>query len=389
MKAIVYHDKGDVRYHEDYDEPMIKTGEDVKIKIHYCGICGSDLKEYTDGPIFFNEKGEANAISGLSYPQAMGHEMSGEIVEIGDKVVGFEIGDKVVVEVTGTCQDRDRFPDAKNEFAGKCNACQDGVYNACDKLALQGLGVVDGGLADYCVTSYKKLIKFDESIIPMDVAALIQPIAVSWHAIKVSNFQPGQSALILGGGPIGLTTILALKGKDVKNIVVSEPSKIRRELAEKLGAIVFDPTNKSKQECIKELKQLSPDGIGFERSYDCSGVPITFDIALQCIKVRGCFTNVAIWSNKSVPVYPMELTLQEKFITGSICFVKLDFEEVVEALHQKRIPVDDVKLLITSKIHLSHGVKHGFDELVNHKERHVKILFSPKPEYENIKVGQH
>lgn len=383
MKAIVYHDKGDVRYHDDFREPVIRHGEDVKVKIHYCGICGSDLKEYTDGPIFFPESDKTNPISDLPYPQAMGHEMSGEVVEIGKDVKDFEIGDKVVVEVTGTCQDRDRFPEAANEFEGKCSACQDGLYNACDKLALQGLGVDDGGLSEYCVTSYKKLIKFDESIIPMDVAALIQPIAVSWHAVRVSHFKPGQSALILGGGPIGLTTILALKGQQVNKIVVSEPAKIRRDLAEKLGAIVFDPTDKSKEECIRELKKLSPDGNGFEHSYDCSGVPITFDIALQCLKVRGCFTNIAIWSNKSVPVYPQQITFQEKFITGSICFVKQDFEEVVDAFHKKRIPIDEVKLLITSKVHLSNGVEQGFDELINHKEKHVKILFSPKAEYES------
>jgi (R,R)-butanediol dehydrogenase/meso-butanediol dehydrogenase/diacetyl reductase len=381
MKAIVYHDRGDIRYDDNYPEPQVVNGDDVKVKIHYCGICGSDLKEYTDGPIFFSKKGTNNEISDLPYPQAMGHEMSGEIVAVGQNVSKFDVGDKVVVEVTGTCKDRIRFPNSTSFSKKKCTACEENLYNACSYLGLMGLGFTDGGCSEYVVTSEEKLIKFDESIIPMDVAALVQPIAVSWHAVRVSHFRAHQSALILGGGPIGLATIFALKGHKAGTIVVSEPAKIRRDLAEKLGVKVYDPTGKSIEQCVQDLKSYSPKGVGFSHTYDCSGVPSTFETSLQCLKVRGCATNVAVWAHKSVPVYPMELTWQEKFITGSICFVKQDFEEVVQAFEKGLIPVEEAKLLISSKIHLSDGIEKGFKELVNHKERHVKILFSPMEKY--------
>ncbi|GMF35483.1 unnamed protein product [[Candida] boidinii] len=99
--------------------------------------------------------------------------------------------------------------------------------------------------------------------------------------------------------------------------------------------------------------------------------------------VRGVATNVAIWANKNVPFDPMHVTFAEKFVPGSICFVKSDFEEVVRAFESGYIPIDEVEKLITSKIHLSEGIDNGFLELINHKEKHVKILFSPKEELLN------
>lgn len=376
MKALVYHDRGDLRYEEDYPEPQITQPQDVKVKIHYCGICGTDLKEFTDGPIFFPKKGEVHEIS-QTFGGVIGHEISGEIVEIGSEVTDVKVGDSVVVEVTGTCQDRVRFP--KSPKKRPCPSCKDGHYNACDYLGLTGCGFADGGCAEYMVTSASKVIPFEG--IPMDVAALIQPIAVSWHAVKVSNFKAGESALILGGGPIGLTTIFALKGNHVGHIVLSEPALARRQLAERLGVTTYDPTGKSVSECVEDLKKLSQDGLGFKYSYDCSGVPATFEIALKALKIRGCSTNVAIWAHKAIDYFPMEVTFNEKILTGSICFVKDDFVESVRAIEDGSIPIDELKLLISSKIHLQNAVEDGFVELVHHKDKHIKILFTPKEEY--------
>ncbi|EGW32915.1 polyol dehydrogenase, partial [Spathaspora passalidarum NRRL Y-27907] len=356
MKAIVYHDRGDVRYDPAFPEPNITRGDDVKIKVHYCGICGSDLKEYTDGPIFFSKKGTNNEISNLPYPQCMGHEISGEIIEVGKDVTNVVPGDKVVVEVTGTCFDRYRFPDSPGFDKPKCPSCHVGHYNACDYLGLTGLGFTDGGCSEYLVTAASKVIKFDENIIPMDVAALVQPIAVSWHAVRVSRFVEGQSALILGGGPIGLTTIFALKGHKVGHIVLSEPALARRQLAEKLGVEVFDPTGKSVEQCVTELRAMSPNGHGFNYSYDCSGVPATFETGLKTLNIRGTATNVAVWAHKSVSYFPMETTFSEKVVTGSICFVKEDFEDSIAAIQSGLISVDELKLLITSVIKLEDGV---------------------------------
>lgn len=381
MNAIVYYGRGDIRYEEAFPVPAIASANDVRIKVHYCGICGSDLHEYKDGPIFFAEPGTGHAISDKAYPHCMGHEMSGEIVDVGASVDNVAVGDRVVVEVTGTCFDRNRFPDAPNYGLSKCGACSEGHYNACEYLGLTGLGFTDGGFAEYVVTDKSKVVKFDENLVPMDVAALIQPIAVSWHAVATSNFTAGSSALVLGGGPIGLTTIFALKGHDAGKVVVSEPALARRLLAEKFNVEVFDPTGKSVDECVEQLKAMSPEGKGFHHSYDCLGVAATFDTSVKAIRIRGTATNVAVWAHKPIDYYPMMATWLEKIITGSICFLKKDFEQVVAAMEAGKIPMHEVRQLITSKIHLEDGVRMGFDELVENKAKHIKILFLPKPEY--------
>lgn len=381
MKAIAFFGKNDLRFVDDFPEPQVVRGKDVKIRVHYCGICGSDLHEYKDDYTFFVPPGQRNVISDKPYPHAMGHEISGEIIEVGDRVKHLKVGDKVVVEVTGTCWDRPRFPDSPNANKPMCAACVEGCYNACEDLGLTGLGFTDGGFAEFLVTDSHKLVKFDESKIPMDVAALTQPLAVSWHAVRLSSFQPGQSALILGGGPIGLTTIFALKGHKAGKIVVSEPALARRLLAASFNVEVFDPIGKTTEQAVEELRQMSPDGNGFHHSYDCSGVPATFETSIKALRVKGMATNVAVWANRHVEYYPMWTTLTEKFVTGSICFVKQDFEEVILAIEAGFILVDELKTLITKKIHLEDGVEGGFDELVANKEKHIKILFSPKEEY--------
>ncbi|GME71441.1 unnamed protein product [Ambrosiozyma monospora] len=264
----------------------------------------------------------------------MGHEISAKVIEVGPAVKEVKPGDYVVVEVTGTCMDKDRFPNSPRRNEPKCDACLIGQYNACKFLALTGLGFQHGGLAEYMVTPERKLIKYDETIIPPDVAAIIQPIAVSWHATQVGHVEPGHSVLITGGGPIGLTTMFALKGHRAGKIVVSEPAANRRKLAASFGAEVFDPTGKSLEECIVELKKMSPKGVGFDRAFDCSGLPVTLRTGVGSLSVRGVFTNVAIWAKNHVEAKPMDITLSEKYVTGSICFVKSDFEQCVRAFEK-------------------------------------------------------
>lgn len=387
MRAVVYFAPQNVQFKDNYPEPTIKSGTDVKLKVHYCGICGSDLHEYQSGPTFFAKEGQNHAISNKAYPHVMGHEMSAEIVEIGSDVKDFKVGDSVVVEVTGTCLDRDRFEDSPTAGEEKCAACKDGHYNMCKYLGLTGLGFSDGGFAEYVVTNSSKLVKFDSEKIPYDVAALIQPLAVSWHAVRTSNFKAGSSALVLGGGPIGLTTIIALKGHGAGKILVSEPSAGRRAIAEKLGVETFDPLSMPHEETMEKLKLLAPDKQGFHYSYDCAGTQSTFDGSIRLLRVRGVATNVAVWAHKPINYFPMIATWSEIWLRGSICFVKQDFEEVARALEEGRIELKDLEMLITAKISLERAVTDGFDELLRDKEKHIKMLFSPLEQFKDKKTS--
>ncbi|KAK6205043.1 sorbitol dehydrogenase [Scheffersomyces amazonensis] len=377
MKAIVYHGNKDVRFDSEFPEPKIIHPTQVKIKVDYCGICGSDLHEYIDGPIFF--KNEYNAISHNYYQQVMGHEISGEIVELGAEAdPQLKVGQKVVVEATGTCVDKAMLEEKE---LSQCGSCSQGYTNACDFISFYGLGFDNGGFSEYMVIGDHHLIPYPEELLPPDIAALTEPLAVGWHGVRTSPIKPGESALILGAGPIGLSTIFALKGNNIglKNIVICEPAAARRKLAASFGVTVFDPSpfNDDESKLTQELLRLSSDGWGFHHIYDCSGNKVTFDMSISALRTGGTATNLAIWHHKPIPFYPMDLTLHEKFITGSMCYTRRDFEQVIQAYKDGLINPEEVKTLITAKIPIESGFKDGFLELVNHKDKHIKILVTP------------
>lgn len=377
MRALAYFGKGDIHFTKTLKEPTILTPDEMIIDIAYCGICGTDLHEYEEGPIFFPKDGCKHEISDNEIPQAMGHEMAGIVKEVGSGVTKFEIGDHVTIEPTGTCRDRYRWPDAPNAKKEKCAACKKGMYNICSHLGLIGCGVQSGGFAERVVVNESHCYKVPKHI-PLDVVALIQPIAVSWHAVKVSKYQPGSSVLILGGGPIGLGTILALNGNGCNEIVVSEPAKLRRDLAEKMGAKVFDPTKHTPEENVDLLRKMAPGGDGFDYCFDCSGLPITLKTSIQCLTFRGTAVNVAMW-NKERPVsfFPMDVTLQEKTYTGSMCYTYHDFEDVIDAMKKGLIDPEKARHMITVKVPLERSFEDAMMRLITQKEETIKVLITP------------
>lgn len=380
MRALVYHGNHDIRYDPSYPEPQITHDDEVKIKVTYCGICGSDLHEYLDGPIFFSN--EQNSISKRHHVQCMGHEMCGEIVEVGRGVgashPNLMPGLKVVVEPTGTCLDKPMF---SPEETSKCPSCSQGFYNTCTHITFNGLAFGDGGFSEYCVVGKYHIVPYPSDIIPDDVAALIEPLAVTWHAVRKSKIDPTDSALILGAGPIGLATIFALKGHRVENIYVSEPALGRRKLAaEFVGeSNVFDPMpyGNDIDSLAESLRQLTPNKFGFHHIYDCTGIPNTFNASIKCLTSNGTATNIAIWPNKPLDFFPMDITLMERKLAGSMCYTKIDFEQVIGAFKDGHIDPNEVRKLISSITPLSDGIKGGFLELIHKKNKHFKILLDP------------
>lgn len=373
----MFHGVNDLRFHADWPEPQLVAPSDVKIKVDYCGICGSDLHEYLDGPIFF--KNARNEISDRPNVQCMGHEMCGEIVERGPAAnPAYKVGQKVVVWPVGSCMDRNRFPDAPHATRAPCNSCSESAFNACDHIAFTGLAFEDGGFADYCVVGDAHIVPYLPEVIPVDVAALVEPLAVAWHAVRVAKFKAGELALVLGAGPIGLVMTLALKAHCAGNIVVLEPAAARRELAASFGVQTFDPSGYSSVDAtVAALKKLTNDTFGFHHLFDCSGIPVTFEMSLKALRTTGVATNVAIWPEKAVDYFPMEVTLHERTINGSMCHTREDFVNVVKAFEEGKVDVDQVRTLITAVVSVEDGIDKGFQELIHDKAKHIKILVSP------------
>lgn len=372
MKGLVFHGAHDIRFEPDFPEPEIEHPTQVKFKPRFCGICGLDLHEYEDGPILFQCPN--NRISGKPYQQCMGHEMCGEVVEVGSQVTEFRPGDQVVIEATGTCIDK-AFMQQDDQLL--CDACAQGKTNCCENISFYGLGFSSGGFAEYCVVDQYHCIKYDPSVIPVEIAALVEPLSVAWHAAKVAGVDPAHLCLVLGAGPIGLSMLLVLKAMGVSNVVMSEPAAARRELAKDLGAVVFDPAPYSlPKDSDVAIRKLLPDSRGFDRVYDCLGIKVTFNCMVHALRTGGIGTNVAIWPPNPVDFFVMDVTLTERIVTGLMCYVKQDFVDVVAAFEQGKLDPAQVKRLITAVVPIEEGVERGFDELLRNRATHIKVLIS-------------
>ncbi|CCK71804.1 (R,R)-butanediol dehydrogenase KNAG_0I00120 [Huiozyma naganishii CBS 8797] len=374
MRGLAYFKKGDIHFTDELREPEIEADDELIVDVAFCGICGTDLHEYTDGPIFMPKDGEKNVLSNKSIPQAMGHEFSGYVAKVGPKVTKVKVGDRVVVEATCSCVDLHRWPESKHYKTPACNACKDRCDNCCEYAGFMGLGVVGGAFAERIVTIEHHVVKLPDGF-PMDVAALIEPLSVAWHAARVSKFPPGKSALVLGAGPIGLAMILVLKAQGASKIIVSEPATMRRELADRMHVETFDPSTHG-DKSVAMLRSKTFDGKGFDFAFDCSGVPATFNTGLQAAHYRGTLCNVAIWGS-GFDFNPMGITLLEKDVTGSIGYTVQDFAEVTEAFKDGKIDIEECKHLITGRYRIEDGWEKGFLELMNNKATNIKVLLSP------------
>lgn len=352
MKAALWYEKKDVRV-EEIDEPKVTSGS-VKIKVKWCGICGSDLHEYLGGPIFI-PVGQPHPLSGNTAPVVLGHEFSGEVVEVGHGVTNVKAGDRVVVEPIVAC--------------GKCPACQEGKYNLCSSLGFHGLCGSGGGFAEYTVFPSEFVHKIPDSM-SYEQAALIEPIAVALHSVRVGNFKAGDTALVLGAGPIGIATIECLKAAGARLIVVLQRKSIRQEYAKRSGAdVVLDPNEVNIPEEIKKLT----GGVGVDVCFETTGSQIGIDVGLDSIKFEGTMVVTSIWEGP-VNINPNVLVFQEKKIVGTLAY-RHEFPATIALMADKRVKAEGY---ITKRIALDDIVEQGFGALTGpEKKKHVKIIVTP------------
>jgi len=352
MKAVFWYGRNDVKV-EEVEEPSAVEGS-VKIKVKWCGICGSDLHEYLGGPIFI-PVGQPHPLSGNTAPVVLGHEFSGEVVEIGEGVSKLKVGDRVVVEPILAC--------------GKCAACKEGKYNICSSLGFHGLCGSGGGFAEYTVFAEEFVHKIPDSM-TYEQAALVEPMAVALHSIRMANFRTGDTAIVLGSGPIGLATIECLKAAGAKLVIVLQRKSVRQEYAKRAGAdVVLDPTE---VDIVKEVKKLT-DGVGVNAAFETTGSKIGFDIGLDSIKFEGVLVVTSIWENE-ISFNPNVLVFSEKKIVGTLAY-RHEFPATIALMSDGRIKAEGY---ITKRIALEDIVQEGFGALTGlEKKKHVKIIVTP------------
>jgi (R,R)-butanediol dehydrogenase/meso-butanediol dehydrogenase/diacetyl reductase len=350
MKAARFHAREDVRI-DDILEPETTDGT-VKIKVDWCGICGTDLHEYLEGPIF-TPADAPHPLTGEKNPVQLGHEFAGRVTEVGAGVTDFSEGDAVAVEPT--------------LFCGKCQECQAGLTNLCPSLGFHGLSGGGGGFAEYTVVPASMVRPLGD--VPTDLGALVEPLAVGLHAVRKSGVRIGESAVVFGAGPIGLATITMLRAAGVTRVVSVEVAKARKQLAEQAGVSeVIDGT----REDVVDAIRAAAGGRGPDVAFECAGIPAVLNTALQAVKRGGTVVNVAIWGAPT-QIHMNDLVFSEAYLTGIIGYLN-DHPATIGLLADNLI---DVGFFITKRIKLDDLVDGGFQELIRNKDEHVKVLVQP------------
>lgn len=350
MRAARFHGPGDIRI-DDVAEPEVGPGQ-VEVTVDWCGICGTDLHEYLAGPIFIPPVGRPHPITGQTMPVTLGHEFAGSVVAVGDGVEGISEGDAVAIEPVLRC--------------GECVACRSGLPNMCDKLGFYGLAGGGGGMSEFAVVPDYTVHQLPDGM-TTEQGALVEPIAVGLRAVRRSGVRAGQSALVLGAGPIGAVTLLCLKAAGASPILVAEVAEARKAKALELGAdAVLDPSQEDVPERVRELT----GGQGADHAFDAAGIEATLQAAIRSTRKGGSVTIISIWE-KPACIDPNEIVLAELDLHGIIAYTPQDFADTIAMLTDGSI---DTTGVVTSRIDLDGVVTDGFDELVAHKDRHVKIL---------------
>ena len=345
MKAARWHNRKDVRV-EELEIPQPKANQ-IKIEVKYCGICGSDLHEYLGGPIFIPVD-KPHPYTGEKAPLVMGHEFSGEVVEVGPEITKFKVGDRVTVEPIH----------AKDGLKGK--------YNLDPNLNFIGLAGGGGGFSEYVVVNEDQAHKLPDNV-DFEQGALTEPAAVGLYAVRQSRIQAGDTAAVFGCGPIGLLVIDALRAAGASRIFAVELSPERQAKAKELGAIVVDP---SKEDAVESIRRQTGGGVNV--SFEVTGVPVVLQQSLEAAEKGGELVVVSIWEQPAT-IHPNEIVIQEKTMKGVIAYRDV-FPQVLELMGKGYFSKD---ILVTKRIKLEDIVEEGFNALVKEKSQ-VKILVSPK-----------
>ncbi len=333
MKAAVLKGVNDLRI-QDVPEP--KPGPDeVKVKIAYTGICGTD-PEIIEGRFIPPEWTEDTV-------KIPGHESSGTVVEVGKNVRNFKVGDRVACNFRSPC--------------GACYYCRNGLENFCESPISS-----TGGFAEYTVYRESAVYKLAPGM-SFEVGAFLEPVSIAVHVVDLANVRPGGSVAVLGGGPIGLLSLqIAMRAGAVKTLV-SEPVAEKRDLARRLGATAtVDPLREDLEEATRKLTE----GRGFRTVIDASGKPAVAKQAVMLADKGGTVVWAAVYPGEArieVPpfyMYQNELTIRSVFLSP-YCFPRaLDLLSVL-----------DIKSLTTDVLPLSDIVR-AFE--LHKQGRSVKIL---------------
>lgn len=305
MKGAFYEGNKRVRVAETRLQPP-GPGQ-VRLKVVYGGICGTDYHVYL-----------GHMDQRVKAPQVMGHEMSGEVAEIGEGVSGFKVGDKIVVRPLESCQ--------------QCPACRAGHSYICHRLNVFGVDS-HGAFQDTWTVPAHTLHHLPDNI-DMREAAMIEPIAVASHDVRLGQVTEKEYVVVLGAGPIGMLVALLARLKGAR-VLIAEVNKFRGNLAREVGLNVVNPQETDLSKYVAEQTGTAAADTAFEVTGSAAGA----EMMTGLVRTRGRIVIVGIFAEPA-KVDLRQIMMREIHILGVRMYQPEDFEAAISLVTAKAFPLD-------------------------------------------------
>lgn len=339
MKVVFIEDVEQVIV-KDIDVPLLKQDE-VLLRVKLAGICGSDIHAYRGQHPF------------RKAPVSIGHEVSGKIVKVGTNVTDIQVGDKVTVLPQIGCS--------------KCVYCKEGKENYCIHRGAPGVGDWIGMMGEFVIAPKEYIFRLSEGI-GHDLGVLAEPLAVGFHAVGRTEISKEAKIAIIGSGPIGLTTLIAVLEKHVNQVLVTDIMDYPLQVAKNLGS-TFTLNSRKSADWVQEAIDIN-NGL-FDVVFITAGVKNIVNEALYLTKKGGKVITVAMFQSQQ-EVDIAELQGTEKELIGCMTYNREDFSQAVSYINQGKTAITQ---MISHIIPVDNS-EHAFN-LVNHKEDNsLKVLIS-------------
>lgn len=316
--------------------------DEVLVKLEYVGICGSDMHYYETGAIgdFVVEP-----------PFVLGHEPGGTVVEVGSKVTHLKVGDRVALEPGKTC--------------GHCRFCREGKYNLCPDVVFFATPPVDGVFQEYVAHQADLCFKLPDNVSTLE-GALIEPLAVGFHAAIQGDAHLGQKAVVMGAGCIGLVSLMALKARGVQEVYVVDVMDKRLDKALELGATAV--INGKKEDVVARLNQLT-GGLGTDLAIDTAGSEFTVRQAIMAA-AKGSTIVLVGYSRTGEMNMPTDFILNKELTLKSVFRYRHIYPIAIEAVASGKV---NLKGIVSNIFPLS-DIQNAMDESIRNKADIVKSV---------------
>mgnify|MGYP001470519202 FL=1 len=340
MKVAVMNGIGKMGF-EERPIPVPKDDE-VLVKLEYVGICGSDLHYYESGAI-------GDYV--VKPPFVLGHEPGGIIVEVGKNVTHLRPGDRVALEPGKTC--------------GHCEFCKTGRYNLCPDVVFFATPPVDGVFQEYVAHEAALCFKLPDNVSTLE-GALIEPLAVGFHAALQGDAHLGQTAVVMGSGCIGLVSMMALKARGVSRVFVVDGMEKRLQKAMELGA--DGVINGSSEDVLQKMEKLT-GGRGADLIIETAGSEITASQAIRIAK-KGAVIVLVGYSRTGEMTLPMSLALDKELTFKTVFRYRNIYPLAIDAVASGKV---NLKGIVTDIFPFS-CVQEAMDASVSRKADIVKAV---------------